>query len=47
MTRALADPEIDAVRGELLVDGFVPLDDVDYEPILGLAPDDRSRRINR
>ncbi|MEJ7722846.1 MAG: PhnD/SsuA/transferrin family substrate-binding protein [Ilumatobacteraceae bacterium] len=47
MARALADPEIDAVRGELLVDGFVPLDDVDYEPILGLAPDDRSRRINR
>ncbi|CAN5737371.1 hypothetical protein BH20ACT4_BH20ACT4_02370 [soil metagenome] len=51
LSRALSDPATGAVRSELLLDGFVALDHVDYDPILelgGLATaEDRSRRMDR
>ena len=38
-----ASAELAAARDELLLDGFVPLDDRDYEPLLDLARHRRSR----
>ena len=35
---AFGEPELAGVRDDLLLDGFVPLEDRDYEPLLDLAP---------